>query len=367
MLYLRKEPHRKDASLSVSRERLSRYTGYGETQLDDAAKELQSAGLIRVEARRRHDSKRGTIHGALPSRYVFLRPDSDDPVAKVLGRTAQNPELVMDEKEVNLAVVNKVTFFTVPEDFIAMHDQSWSLANLKPKETPIYVSLLWQAALNRSNTVDVVASKLRRIAAIKDPRTLTTALNRLEALGLLAIGDSEEADFTVTLNDPTTGEPVRFIEDAKADPANYRIDGSRRFVLNQWTEEEREKTLLSFLPPYAPTIRQGNGDLKIQCPYHPDKNPSCSVSFHLSCFHCYGCQKAGTYWGVLVQLKGGDGEAAMRQIAARRGQKIRFTDPNRNVEATYQYKDANGGLLRGSETQGQKGLSPAPSWKLRVD
>jgi len=344
MMYLRKEPWRKGPTVIASRERLSLFTGYKETQLDKAIRQLKAAGLIHAEPRRRRDRESGTLRGSQASEYVFLKADYNDSVSK-MWRGYQNPPMEMKEDEVNLAVASKVPFFYVPEVFVAMYEQSWSLANLKPKDTPIYVALLWQAMLNRSNTIDVVASKLRRIAAVKDPRTLTAALNRLESLGLLTRGESEEADFSVTLCDPTTGEPVRLIEDTKADPANYRI-GSKLFVLNQGTEEDREKLLLSFLPPYAPTIKQGNGDLTIPCPYHDDTNPSCSVSFRLRCFQCFACEAKGTYSEVLLKLKGGDGKAVMSQVAARRDEKVTFHDPEKDVLAIYEYKGADGELLK---------------------
>jgi 5S rRNA maturation endonuclease (ribonuclease M5) len=247
---------------------------------------------------------------------------------------------------INLAFDNKLPYFSVPEVFVGTPSQSWSLAGLSSSEAKIYLSLLWQASLNRSNTFDVVASKLRRNAGIKDARTFTAALNHLEQLSLVTRGGSAEADFRLTLNNPTTGEPVRPIQDAKADPANYRIEGSTRFVLNQGENEDREKQLLSFLPPFEKTIRQKSGDITIRCPFHNDSNPSCSVSLDKRCFHCFGCDRSGTFLELLVQLKGGDGEAVMRQIAARRGEKIIFRDPDSNAEAIYEYKDTDGELIK---------------------
>lgn len=37
----------------------------------------------------------------------------------------------------------------------------------------------------------------------------------------------------------------------------------------------------------------GSDEYKIVCPFHPDKNPSCSVNSKRNLFHCFGCNVAG--------------------------------------------------------------------------
>jgi len=47
------------------------------------------------------------------------------------------------------------------------------------------------------------------------------------------------------------------------------------------------------------------GNLRI-CPFHPDKNPSLSISGELGTFHCFGCQEHGNiikFYAMLKELK----------------------------------------------------------------
>ena len=57
-------------------------------------------------------------------------------------------------------------------------------------------------------------------------------------------------------------------------------------------------------------------DYRIRCPLHEDNTPSCSISFELQTFHCFGCGEKGTLRQLLFKiLARRDSEEAYSSIA----------------------------------------------------
>jgi DNA primase len=54
----------------------------------------------------------------------------------------------------------------------------------------------------------------------------------------------------------------------------------------------------TFVEKYGGKYRNYRGGYLIQCPYHSDKKPSCSVSVN-GLFHCWGCGEKGTFTRLL--------------------------------------------------------------------
>ena len=340
------------AVVKASRATLSRYTGYSPRSLDKAIAELTAKRLVEVERVQKAREEKGHLAGAKPNRYYLRYPK---PAANRLLNLEENYEVFEVKGGVNVLYDNRVSYFTAPEALVTEHEKPWALANLSSSEIRLYLGLLWLANRKRSNVFEIETSELRRLSQIKDKRTFEKVKDHLQTLGLLRIDELEtftqnSPHLQITLCDPTTGEPVIDPStDARNNPANYYLEGpkgSKRFILNDDTEEDRENLLMEFLGPDAPTIKQGDGGVKIQCPFHDDNTPSCSVSIKLRCFYCFGCKKKGNWLALLTQINGGDEGATIEKIASGRGEIGTFRDPDRNAEAIYSYIDADGKLIK---------------------
>src|SRR3954468_8546867 len=54
----------------------------------------------------------------------------------------------------------------------------------------------------------------------------------------------------------------------------------------------------------------GKGDqVKVQCPFHPDEEPSCSVNLGKRVYHCFACQAAGNVLEFVHRMENRNGEA----------------------------------------------------------
>jgi hypothetical protein len=329
------------AEVRASRKTLRKYTGYSERQLIDDVSELNKVRLIATSRLYKRDKSNsdGTLSGTYANHYYLLHPKTGDPF----------------ESGLNVLFMNRVRYFTMPLVMVSEINQPWALANLSSSQAKVYLASLWLANRNRCNSFNTPEGKLRSIAKIADKRTFEKALDMLQELGLLSVkmldtvtGNSQ--DIEITLCDPTTGEPVvPMSEIAERNPANYHVEGrnrSTRFIVNSGTEEDREKQLMSFLPPNTLTEKRGNGDIFIQCPYHAENAPSCSVNPKKRCFHCFGCRESGTLLQLLTKLNDGDTAATMSRIAASREEAVTYRDPDESALAIYDYIDADGELMK---------------------
>jgi hypothetical protein len=57
---------------------------------------------------------------------------------------------------------------------------------------------------------------------------------------------------------------------------------------------ERERLIRLCIPEGEPVIEDGDGELKIRCPFHEERTPSLPVSPRKRCFRCLGCDANGT-------------------------------------------------------------------------
>jgi DNA primase len=54
----------------------------------------------------------------------------------------------------------------------------------------------------------------------------------------------------------------------------------------------------------------GKGEqVKVQCPFHPDEEPSCSVNLGKRIYHCFACQAAGNVLEFVHRMENRNGEA----------------------------------------------------------
>lgn len=84
-------------------------------------------------------------------------------------------------------------------------------------------------------------------------------------------------------------------------------------------DEVREKNdIVSVISEYLPLERSGTGYMGI-CPFHPDKNPSLSVSPDKQLFHCFGCQASGSVFTFIMNYHNCDFNEAVERLAERAG------------------------------------------------
>jgi putative DNA primase/helicase len=117
---------------------------------------------------------------------------------------------------------------------------------------------------------------------------------------------------------------------------------SKRANFNTGNSDETEQLIRSLIGD-GPVIEQGNGGFKIQCPFHSDRGPSCSISPQEGVFKCFGCDEVGNVRKLVAKLTGGK-TRMFKQMAASSG--LVFRDPDSDVLAKYDYRDADGRLLK---------------------
>lgn len=60
--------------------------------------------------------------------------------------------------------------------------------------------------------------------------------------------------------------------------------------------------ILDFFKDLSIEYRIKGDEYFIVCPFHKDRNPSCSISVSKKLFHCFGCQKSGDFVFLLSKL-----------------------------------------------------------------
>jgi DNA primase len=158
-------------------------------------------------------------------------------------------------------------------------------------------------------------------------------------------------DRTFQLLDPRTGDlPCTDTADSHADPANYRAigprGGARPVNLNAWTPERRIQLLQDSLQPGDALRHQHNGGVMIRCPFHADRNPSCSVDTRKGGFNCFGCGKHGRFRELIAQMRGLHGGGSIELIGRALGQDLQYREPESDAVAVYPYHDTNGNLVK---------------------
>jgi hypothetical protein len=316
------------ATVRVGTKRLSAVTGYSKNMITEAIQELKSSCFLESEANRRKRGEFGT------SEYVFCNPS--------------NGEFLQPGR--NLTYTNKLPYFTVPICFVKEQAERWSLAKVTGSELKLYATLLYLANRYRSNEFTSSPSELRRMSGLSSP-TFKKAAAGIENHGLVWLTTPSDK-WKLSVCDPHIGTPIdEQTGDNEDDPANYYTVGaggrSKRLILNKGDADAIENLVVSCLPEDQTSIRQGNGDLMIVCPFHADRNPSCSVSPSKNgCFHCFGCGEYGGLVKLTEQLQGISRGEAIRKVAKAVGQECAYHEPDKNALAIYSYRNEKGTLLK---------------------
>jgi 5S rRNA maturation endonuclease (ribonuclease M5)/biotin operon repressor len=322
---------------------LTERTGLSRRDVSRGIKTLKESGLIRTIPNLKRDQR--TKQGRLLCQgYVLL-----DPVWGKVLESGEEPSVLFD---------NGIPYFTFPQCVVIETSKRWSLAKITGPEIRLYVTALWAANKNRNNSFEIRLGKLRKHSGLSGP-TFLKAMDGLDYRGLIwASGLSSDGDSKDKLNmelcDPYTGSPLPMLYGMdENNPQNYTAnDGKgkkKRLDMNidLNNPEEVERFIRNGLGYKGPVISQGNGDITIQCPFHDDSTPSCSISpSKRGCFHCFGCGRNGSIFDLI------------KDFASATDSKVEFHDPDRKAVAKYSYMDANckvrKQVLRYPDKDGQK-------------
>jgi 5S rRNA maturation endonuclease (ribonuclease M5) len=325
----RRSPDETIASVKVSQAELMKRTGYTRAAtISEAVQGLQEAGFVQIARDRTGSTKRREAS----SEYILTDPDTREPLS-VTPRSG------------NVLGSLGLTYFTIPICLLT-NPAHWSLAKLSGSEARLYVSILWTANRERSHRFERTCGQMY-IAAGLSSQTFKKALDGLQRHGLIFRGESERINAVVIhACNPFTGEPMHTPDaDDRNDPAHYKTTDGRRFAWNDGTDAEWEQIVRDAVPAGEPITKQPNGDLRIRCPFHDDRTPSCSVSLTKRCYHCFGCPKpggSGTLRALLAKLTGSSEADTIPRIARGLGKDVEFHEPDSNAIAKYDYLDAEG-------------------------
>ncbi len=80
-------------------------------------------------------------------------------------------------------------------------------------------------------------------------------------------------------------------------------------MAQQWVNFDHVKQnadISAVLTHYDLGGRRRGDEIKIHCPFHDDRRPSCSVNAHEGHFHCFGCNEEGNILEFVCLLEDGD-------------------------------------------------------------
>jgi hypothetical protein len=302
-----------DRSINViaSQKEASSKTGYSRNTLTSAVRELVADRWLETPAQRR------ISRGELGTNEYFLL----DP------KTGQR-----------LQTLPVSPYFTVPTCIIQKNKMHWSLCSMSPSDIALYTTMLFKANQCRKNTFSSDLVLLRKMSKLTcgSEGAFSKALESLQIKGLI-VTDSDQ----ITLCNPLTGEPPVAALDAVNDPANYFTSAGIRIVFNVGNPHALLKWVEASLPAGEYLIQEANGEYKLKCPFHPDRNPSLNFNAAKNTFHCFGCYAKGTTKKLVMQLAGISESEAIQQHSRAIGIDPVF-EPDSDAEAKYLYTDQSG-------------------------
>lgn len=337
-VYVRQYP---DPTKRPSGTSLTERTGLSRRDVSRAITKVKKKGFIDTisNLRREERSKRGRL---LCQGYLLL-----DAIWGNVLKSGEEPSVLYS---------NHVPYFTFPQCLVLESSKRWSLAEMTGPEIRLYLTVLWLANKHRKNGFEISSRDMRRHSSLSRPAFLK-AINGLEERGLIWVdseSQSENNTLSIEICDPFTGRPLPMgygID--QNNPQNYTandgISKSKRLDMNVDLNkpDSVELFIRDGIGYKGPVLNQGNGDITIQCPFHDDTNPSCSISpSKRGCFHCFGCGTNGSIFDLV------------KVFAKQTDTKVEFHDPDRKAVAIYEYRDIDGKLikqvLRYPDKNGQK-------------
>lgn len=312
----------------MTQKTLRERSGVSKDRITAGMRELETHKFIRRVSRRKQNGEFGA------KAYQICNPADGEPL-EVNGTNIY---------------LNKAAYLRLPVCLIRETTADWSLSRLSRSEVRLYVVLCWLANRSRSGRFSTTASELKSLASLSTMPTMEKALTQLECKRLVSVGRSV-GEYFVEMLDPYTGEPPHEeTGDPRDNPANYKAVRSsgaeNRLNLNAGSREQVIELLRSCLPEGDIMRDQSNGSVMILCPFHADRNPSCSVDPVGRGFNCFGCHKHGQFRELIAKLRGISPGESVAVIGRALGEEVVFREPDRNAEAIYSYHDANDKLVK---------------------
>ncbi len=84
--------------------------------------------------------------------------------------------------------------------------------------------------------------------------------------------------------------------------------------------------LVDIVGGYVQLKRASANSYKGLCPFHPDKNPSMTVTPHMGLWTCWSCGAKGDVFGFVMQIENIDFPAALELLAAKTGFQLEYED-----------------------------------------
>jgi DNA primase len=99
-----------------------------------------------------------------------------------------------------------------------------------------------------------------------------------------------------------------------------------------------------FFEHYFQNMRaRGKGDVKVLCPFHEDKNPSCSISLTKGTWYCHAACGGGGIIAFEQRKNGGSWEQARERVAHVIGHRVGKVE--REIATVYAWTDEKGKLV----------------------
>ena len=84
--------------------------------------------------------------------------------------------------------------------------------------------------------------------------------------------------------------------------------------------------LVDVIGGYVQLKRASANSYKGLCPFHPDKNPSMTVTPHMGLWQCWSCGAKGDVFGFVMQIENIDFPAALELLAAKTGFQLEYEE-----------------------------------------
>ena len=257
--------------------------------------------------------------------------------------------------QINVIPSNGLKYFTLPSCVIKETNERWSLANMTSSEIRLYFSICWlsnKQYTRKDNDFEVKVADLRRLSGLKSPKTFDKALEGLVSNRRLvhtwpsekAYSNGESKTIRLELCDPLTGNPIFMDSDPRNQPGNYRLKGrTKRPTLNVFDPEDIEKSICEANKERGAAVtHRPNGELLMNCPFHPDDTPSLSANSQKNgCWYCHGCKRKGNVFELLAGLTGTPVGDSIQSLAATKGIEVEYQDPDRGA-TIYRYMTEDG-------------------------
>jgi DNA primase len=106
----------------------------------------------------------------------------------------------------------------------------------------------------------------------------------------------------------------------------------------------RERANIVDLIARYTSVRKAGKNFLAVCPFHPDKNPSLTISPEKNLFHCFGCGEGGDLFKFLMQIEKISFPEAVERIASELG--IKLSQPERGPSPFDAYRELNEKVCR---------------------